>query len=215
MKRLRRHFLTGVLSITPLVVTGWIVWRLYVLVDRALRPMLEKIPQMETLPDMLVTGMGAAFSLLLIVFVGMISRNLIGAAFFNLIERLFHRIPVIKGIFTAVKQIAEVLLTDSRQAFQTVVMFEYPRQDMWAVGFVTRDEKQSRLLHIFLPTTPNPTSGYLLLIPRTDVRVLDMTVEEGIRLIISGGAVATEEQVSNIDACARATPGDDGGDQDA
>ncbi|MCB1150986.1 DUF502 domain-containing protein, partial [bacterium] len=104
MKRVRQHFLTGLLSITPLAVTGWIAWRLYLLVDRALRPLLERYPPLETLPNVLVTALGVVLSVLLIVTVGLVSRNLIGVAFFNLVERLFNRIPIVKGIFTAVKQ---------------------------------------------------------------------------------------------------------------
>lgn len=211
MKRLRRHFLTGLLSITPLAVTGWIAWRLYLLVDGALRPLLERIPPLQALPDVLVTALGAALSMLLIVAVGLVSRNLIGVAFFNLVERLFNRIPIVKGIFTAVKQIAEVVLGDQRQAFQKVVLFEYPRPGAWALGFVTREEPAGGLLHIFLPTTPNPTSGFLLLLPREDVRVLDMSVEEGIRLIISGGAVASADLVLALDGLCRSVDSRTGG----
>lgn len=211
MKRLRKHFLTGLLSITPLAVTGWIAWRLYLLVDRALRPLLERYPPLQTLPDFLVTAMGAGLSVLLIVLVGLVSRNLIGVAFFNLVERLFNRIPIVKGIFTAVKQIAEVILSDSRKAFRQVVLFEYPRPGCWALGFVTREELEAGLLHVFLPTTPNPTSGFLLLLPREDVRLLDISVEEGIRLIISGGAVATDDQVRSLDRLCRAVDTRPGG----
>jgi len=215
VKRLRQHFLTGLLSITPLAVTGWIAWRLYLLVDGALRPLLERYPPVETLPDVLVTALGVVLSVLLIVAVGLVSRNLIGVAFFNLVERLFNRIPIVKGIFTAVKQIAEVILSDNRQAFQKVVLFEYPRPGLWALGFVTREEPDAGLLHVFLPTTPNPTSGFLLLLPREDARELDMTVEEGIRLIISGGAVASAPQVRALDRLCRAADSRIGGPDDA
>lgn len=215
MKRLRQHFLTGLLSITPLAVTGWIAWRLYLLVDGALRPLLERYPPLQALPGFLLTAMGVALSILLIVLMGLVSRNLIGVAFFSLVERIFNRIPIVKGIFTAVKQIAEVILSDQRQAFQKVVLFEYPRPGTWALGFLTREDPEASLLHIFLPTTPNPTSGYLLLLPRDDVQELEMTVEEGIRLIISGGAVATEAQVRTLDRLCRAADSRPGGPADA
>ncbi len=211
MSRMRQHFLTGVLTITPVAVTAWILWRLYLLVDRALRPMLERIQPLQSVPDMLVTVLGVLLSLTLIVVVGLVSRNLIGKAFFDLFEKLFHNIPVVKGIFAAVKQIAEVFLGSGRRAFQKVVMFEYPRRGLWALGFLTRDDEDQDLVHVFLPTTPNPTSGYLLLIPRADAIFLDMSVEDGIRLIISGGAVVSDGDAHILAEHAQGTKTDEGG----
>lgn len=211
MFRFRQHVLTGLLTLTPLAVTAWIGWRLYLLVDRALRPLLERIPPLQALPDVLVTALGVLLSIVLVGLVGLVSRNLIGVAFFNLVERLFHRIPVMKSVFTASKQIAEVFLGDGRQAFQKVVLFEYPRRDMWALGFLTKDEPASDVVHVFLPTTPNPTSGFLLLIPRADTRVLDMSVEDGIRLIISGGAVVDPGAVADLKHLTAGQESGDGG----
>ncbi len=212
MFRFRQHVLTGLITLTPVAVTAWIGWRLYLLVDRALRPLLERIPPLQALPDVLVTALGVLLSIVLVGLVGLVSRNLIGVAFFNLVERLFHRIPVMKSVFTASKQIAEVFLGDGRQAFQKVVLFEYPRRGMWALGFLTKDEPASDVVHVFLPTTPNPTSGFLLLIPRDDTRVLDMSVEDGIRLIISGGAVVDPGAVADLKRLtAGEEPGDGGG----
>lgn len=190
---LRRHFLTGLLAVTPLVVTSWILWRFYLLVDGTVRPWLERIPGLrETYPDFLLTVLGLFAFLLLITLVGLFTRNLIGIAFFRLVERVLRRIPVIKGIFTATKQISEVFFQDRRTAFQKVVVFEYPRRGIWSLGFVTHDDPRLDLINVFLPTTPNPTSGYMLMVPRADATVLPLTIEEGIRLIISGGSVQSE-----------------------
>ena len=193
---LRRHFLTGLLALAPLAITGWILWRFYLLVDRTVRPWLERIPALhqETIPDFVLTLAGVAAFLLLITLVGMFTRNLIGIAFFRLVERGLNRIPIIKGIFAATKQISEVFLQDRRTAFQKVVMFEYPRRGTYSLGFVTHDDPGLELVNVFLPTTPNPTSGYLLMVPRNQTVILPLTIEEGIRLIISGGAVMTGEQ---------------------
>jgi len=125
-------------------------------------------------------------------------------AFINLLERLIERIPVVKTIFMATKQIAAVFLTDKRSAFQEVVLFEYPRPGCYSLGFVTHDEPYHTMLNIFLPTTPNPTSGYLLLVPRESAIVLSLTVEEGIKLIISGGSVMTSEQARPLREAAAA-----------
>ncbi len=195
MSVIRQHFLTGLLALTPLAVTGWILWRFYLLVDRTVRPGLEKIPGLSnTYPDFVLTVLGFIAFVILIILVGLFTRNLIGVAFFRLVERLVNRIPIIKGIFTAVKQISEVFLKDQRTAFQKVVLFEYPRRGLYSLGFITQDDPDIDLVNVFLPTTPNPTSGYLLLVPRDQAWILPITVEEGIRLIISGGSVMTKQQ---------------------
>jgi uncharacterized membrane protein len=195
MSRWRRHFLTGLVALTPLLVTVWILWRFYLLVDGIVRPWLEKIPRLgEILPDFLLTLIGVVAFLLLITLVGLFTRNLIGVAFFRLVERAVNRIPIIKGIFSATKQISEVFLGDKRTAFQKVVLFEYPRREVYALGFVTNDQPELDFVNVFLPTAPNPTSGFMLLLPRREVQVLPLTVEEGVRLIISGGSVMSLAQ---------------------
>ncbi len=214
--RLKQYFLTGLLTIAPAAITGWILWRVYVLVDRALRPGLERIPYLRdhTAP-FLVTLMGVAGSLIVVVLIGLVTRTLIGVAMFGAVDRLVARIPVIKSVFGAVKQVSEVLLADNRQAFQKVVAFEYPRRGLYSLGFVTQDDPRRALLHVFLPTTPNPTSGFLLMIPREQTVLLPLTVEEGVRLIISGGAVLEAERGRVIDeAMTRAAAGrpEEGGD---
>ncbi|MFH1844685.1 MAG: DUF502 domain-containing protein [bacterium] len=201
MTDMRRHFLTGLLAVTPLAVTLWILWRFYLLVDHTVRPWLEKIPALsDTYPDFFLTLIGLAAFLLLITLVGIFTRNLIGMALFGLVERGLNRIPIIKGIFAAIKQISEVFLQDKRTAFKKVVMFEYPRRGIYSLGFVTNDDPKLALVNIFLPTTPNPTSGFLLMVPRDEARVLPLTIEEGIKLIISGGSVLDGSQGRAIQA---------------
>ena len=195
MSVIRQYFLTGLLAVTPLAVTGWILWRFYLLVDHTLRPWLERIPGLgNTYPDFFLTLLGLVSFFLVIVLIGLFTRNLIGVAFFRLVERMLNKIPFIKGIFTATKQISEVFLKDQRTAFQKVILFEYPRRGLYSIGFVTYDDPALELLNVFLPTTPNPTSGYLLLVPRSQASIMPLTVEEGIRLIISGGSVMTLSQ---------------------
>ncbi len=189
---LRRHFLTGLLAITPLAITSWILLQIYYLVSERVQPLVQKVPGLgEAYPEFVLTLMGFSVFALAIIIVGMFTRNLIGMAFFRLVDRFFARIPVVKSLFAATKQLSEVFLQDRRTAFQKVVLFQYPRQGLFSIGFVTRDETDEPLVNIFLPTTPNPTSGYLLLVPREDVRVLDVPVEEAIKLIVSGGAIMT------------------------
>ncbi len=195
----RRHFLTGLLAITPLAITTWILWRIYHLLSNWIQPWVQKVPGLgETYPKFVLTLMGLTAFTLAIIIVGMFTRNLIGMAFFRLVERLLASIPVVKSLFAAIKQLSEVFLQDRRTAFQKVVLFQYPRQGLFSIGFVTRDEPQENLVNVFLPTTPNPTSGYLLLVPRQDVRMLDIPVEEAIKLIVSGGAIMTPEQAAGM-----------------
>ncbi len=200
---LRRHFLTGLLSITPLAITSWILWRFYNLISVWVQPWVMKVPGLgETYPEFVLTLIGFAVFALLITLVGLFTRNLIGMAFFRLVERFFARIPVVKSLFSATKQLSEVFLQDRRTAFQKVVLFQYPREGLFSIGFITRDESNEKLVNVFLPTTPNPTSGYLLLVPRQDVRILDIPVEEAIKLIVSGGAIMTRQQAEGMEKLA-------------
>jgi uncharacterized membrane protein len=192
--------LTGLVALTPLAITLWVLWRLYLLIDSTLRPWLQRLdPRLsETYPDFIITLIAAIAFLLLITLVGLFTRNLIGIAFFGLVERFFDKIPGVRSLFSATKQIAEVLLADRRSAFKQVVLFEYPRRGIYSVGFVTAEVSDHDYLNVFLPTTPNPTSGYLLIVPRVEAAVLPLTIEEGVRLIISGGSVMDARQAAAL-----------------
>jgi len=196
---LQKHFLTGLLAITPVAITAWILWRFYGLISNTMRPWLARLPALsEAYPDFLLTMIGFAVFLLLITLVGLFARNLIGMALFRLVERVIERIPVVKTIFTAIKQMSEVLLRDRSKAFQKTVLFQYPRPGIFCLGFVTRDEPADDLVNVFLPTTPNPTSGFLLILPRSEVEELPFAVEEAIKLVVSGGAIMTPQQAQMI-----------------
>ncbi len=196
---LRRHFLTGLLAITPLAITCWILWRIYDLLSVRVRPLVAKVPGLgETYPEFVLTLIGLVVFVFAIMLVGLFTRNLIGMAFFRLVERFFARIPVVKSLFSATKQLSEVFLQDRRTAFQKVVLFQYPRKGIFSLGFVTRDEPAESMVSVFLPTTPNPTSGYLLFVPRQDVQEMDILVEDAIKLIVSGGAIMSSEQAHRL-----------------
>lgn len=200
MADIRRHFLTGVLTVTPVAVTCWITWKVYLLIDGFIRPLLEQIPFLrESVPSFVNTIAGVMVSAMLIVLIGKSAKNLLGIAFFNAFDRLMNKIPVVRGIFHISKQISEVFLSNSNSAFQKVAIFDYPRSGIKALGFVTNDDLEKANVNIFLPTTPNPTSGFMLILPREDVQMLDMSVEEGIRLIISGGSVVDDSYADIIE----------------
>lgn len=198
-RALQRHVLTGLLAITPLAVTAWVLLQFYRLVSTNLRPWLQRIPHLtETYPDFVLTVIAAVIFLLILALIGLTTRSLVGVAALNLVERIIHRIPVVKSIFTGTKQIAAVFLSDKRSAFQEVVLFEYPRVGVYSLGFVTSNEPDHPMLNVFLPTTPNPTSGYMLLVPREQAVHLPLSIEEGIKLIISGGSVMSPEQAAPL-----------------
>ncbi len=196
---LRRHFLTGLLAVSPLAITSWILWRVYLLVSGTMRPWLQRVPSLtETYPDFFLTIIGMGVVLCLIVLIGLLTRNVIGGAFFRMLDRFFNGIPVVKSVFSATKQIAAVFLQDRRTAFQKVVLFSYPRPGMYSLGFTTHENTGRDVVSVFLPTTPNPTSGYMLLVPAGQVTELDLPVEEAIKLVVSGGAIMTAGQVDEI-----------------
>jgi len=201
LKFLQRHFLTGLLAISPLVFTSWVLWRFYGLISATMRPWLVKVPALsEAYPGFFLTLIGTGVLVLLVTLVGLFTRNLIGMAFFRVLERFFKRIPVVKSVFSAVQQIAAVFLQEQRSAFQQVVVLAYPRQGIYSLGFVTHDSGTTDLVAVFLPTAPNPTSGYMLMVPRREVRAVDIPVEEAIKLIVSGGASMSGQQARAIQA---------------
>ena len=145
-------------------------------------------------------GLGLIAALLLLTTLGFLTANFFGRAIIGYGESLVDRLPLIRGIYSTLKQIFETVATQSDKNFKSVVLFEYPRKDIWAIGFVTTEakgeiseKKDDNLLCIFAPTTPNPTSGYLLFVPKEDTVALDMSVEDAAKLIISAGLVIPEK----------------------
>ncbi|MEE8563923.1 MAG: DUF502 domain-containing protein, partial [Alphaproteobacteria bacterium] len=147
-----------------------------------------------------IPGLGLIIVLIGLVLIGALTANLLGRTFLRIFERVLERMPIIRGIHATFKQVFETILSHQSDAFRQVVLVEYPRRGIWALGFLTGEtlgEVQNltaeKVLNIFLPTTPNPTSGFLLFLPEDDVVVLDMTVEEGIKMVMSGGIVTPED----------------------
>ncbi len=186
----RRRFLTGLLILLPTVLTGYVVYRLFISIDNILEPLARKYPILD------IPGLGFIGVVLIILIAGVFASNLIGRRIIGSIEELVKRIPLISRMYIAVKQISEVFLQHERTVFKKAVMIEYPRKGIYVVGFVTSrwnipESKggERTFVNIFLPTTPNPTSGLFLLVPEHDVIPIDCSPEEALKMIISGGAV--------------------------
>lgn len=204
MAYLRANFLTGIVVLAPLVITLWLLKTLIISVDEFVLRFIPPYLHTNHLLDWYfniqlpfeVRGMGVIIGFIFIISVGVFARNFLGKQLVAMGENLLNRIPGIRSIYVSIKQVLETVTTSSSKSFREVVLVEYPRKGIWALGFVsgeTEGEVQSleddRLINVFLPTTPNPTSGFLLFVPKKDLRVLHMTVEQGIKLVISAGIV--------------------------
>ena len=202
-KHMRGYFLAGVLVTAPIGITFYISWLLIRWVDSKITPLIPQSYNPETYLPFAVPGLGLVVVFLVLTFIGWSTAGLLGRLWTRLTERLLARMPVIRSVYGAVKQIIETILKQQSNAFRQVVLFEYPRRGSWALGFITGEtlgEVQSLtsddVVNVFLPTTPNPTSGYLLFIPKKDLVVLKMTVEEGIKMVVSGGIVTPPDRRS-------------------
>ena len=200
---LRKALLSGLLLITPLVVTVYVVNFLISNVGGTFSNVffLYLPDEIRTNPKWAVyINIAATLKVILfLILLGYLSRYLLAKSLLGLSEKLISNLPFISTVYTSVKQIIETFSAQQRSVFQRVVMLEYPRKGTYAIGFLTsqaKGEAQQKTSHtlcnIFVPTTPNPTSGFLLMVPETDVIPLDMTIGEGMKLIISGGAVVPE-----------------------
>jgi uncharacterized membrane protein len=203
--KLKSYFLTGLLVLVPITLTLLVVRWLVRLMDNLLKSVLPMALRPEQIFGISVPGIGLVATLLLILLVGVLTANIFGRSLVNFTEKLVDRIPFVKGIYTLFKQVSDTILNRDRGAFSKVVLIEYPRKGIWAVAFVTgvtQGEAQliteKKLINIFVPTTPNPTSGFYILVAEDDMIELSMTVEEAFKLIISGGMVTPPVRSSAI-----------------
>jgi uncharacterized membrane protein len=185
--------LTGLVILVPTVLTVWILVRIFVFMDSIFAPLVDK--WLGTYwPGIHVPGLGFLMTALVVLFLGWLSTNVVGRRLIQAAERLIFRIPVAKSVYSATKGILETLSFKQTDAFKRVVVIEYPKRSIFALAFVTGsaswgelDEKLDDCLLVFVPTTPNPTSGFLLLVPRRETIDLPISIEEGVRMVISGG----------------------------
>lgn len=205
--RLRGYFLAGLLLAAPLAVTiGVAIWFVDFIDSRVL-PSSFRIP-----------GFGLVVVISGVTLVGWLASGFLGRVVQNVGERIVSRIPVLRSVYAATKQIFETVLAQKSNAFREVALFEYPRKGIWSIGFLTgttagevQNRTQEQTVNVFLPTTPNPTSGYLLFVPRKDLIILDMTVEEGIKMVVSGGIVTPPFESETTRARVESEPPSGGG----
>jgi uncharacterized membrane protein len=196
MQRIRSHFITGLVIVAPLGLTAWLVWTIISIIDDRVVPLVPSIYNPATYLGNDVPGFGVVIFFVFTVLVGVLTRGLFGRQLVRWGENLVERLPLVRSIYNGTKQIAETILNQSSTSFKQAVLVEYPRRGIWAVAFLSTDTKgevaaklETESVSIFLPTTPNPTSGFLLFVPKSDIVILDMDVEEAAKLIISAGLV--------------------------
>jgi uncharacterized membrane protein len=197
MAALRRYLMAGLLVWVPLGVTLLIVTFLVDLMDQTLRLLPDSI-QPENLLGFRIPGLGAVLTAVIVFVTGMLVTNLFGMQLFNIGERILQRIPLVRSIYASVKQVTESMFS-SGKSFRKVVLVEYPRKGMWSLAFQTgtgaeevRDKTGRDVTNVFIPTTPNPTSGFFLMVPREEVIELDMSVDDGLKMLLSVGVVVPE-----------------------
>ena len=207
--RLRNYFLTGLVVAAPVSITVYISWWFITLIDGWVKPLVPSAYNPDTYLPFTVPGVGLIFAIIGITLLGALTANLFGRTIVGYGELMLNRMPIVRNVYKALKQIFETVLSQSQSSFQQAGLIEYPRKGLWSIVFIstsTKGEIEERspvddgMLSVFLPTTPNPTSGYLLFVPKRDVIILNMTVEDAAKMVISAGLVTPEGQKKRREA---------------
>lgn len=200
-----RNFLSGILVTAPAALTLYIAWLVITTIDLKVKSIIPAQYYLEKYLPFDIPGFGIIIAFVIFTLIGTFAAGFLGRIFVRAGERVLNRTPVIRGLFSAMKQIFTAVFERDKHSFREVVLLEYPRRGIWSLGFVTGKTKgqvQSDLSHevvnVFVPTTPNPTSGFLLFVPRSDLMTMDMTIEQGIKMVVSAGIITPEPaQIQN------------------
>lgn len=193
---IKRYFITGLLIWVPLVITAWVLSIIVNTLDQTLH-LLPEVLHPRNLFGFSIPGVGALLTLAIILFTGLLAANFIGEKLVRWWNALLSRIPVVNSVYKAVKQVSDTLFAPNGNAFRKALLVQYPRHGAWTIAFLTgrpggdiKNHLDGDYVSVYVPTTPNPTSGFFLMMPRADVVELDMTVDEALKYIISMGVVA-------------------------
>lgn len=198
-RRIRGYFITGLLAVVPLSFTIYVISIILRNSDKIFNLLPEAYNPKRWIPFPL-PGLGIVVGVFVVFTIGLLVKNYVGSRIMEFGEKIVYRIPLVRPIYSAVKQLLVAIFTEKGEGFERVVLIEYPRKGIYAMGFVTgvaqgevQEMTAQRVLNVFLPTTPNPTSGFYLLVPERDVIPLKISVEDAFKLIISGGLVSSQE----------------------
>ena len=206
LARLRTSFLTGIVVIAPVALTIWLIWSVIGWFDGFVLPFVPDAYRPEEILNTIfgydlklnIRGVGVVVFLVFATLVGWLAKGLIGRSFIKYAENLVNRMPVVRSFYSGIKQIAETVFAQQERSFEKACMIEYPRKGIWAIGFISttakgeiadRNSSNGPMVSVFVPTTPNPTSGFLLFFPKKDIIELDMSIEDAAKLVISAGLV--------------------------
>ena len=204
LAKVRGNFLAGLIVIAPIGFTMWIINSIIGWIDGWVLPLIPYNYQFAEYIGINLKGLGVIFFLVFTVIVGWVGKGILGRTFLRIGENLVDRTPIVRSVYSGIKQIAETVLSSRDSSFDKACLIEYPRKGIWAIAFVASDSKgeiaeknpnkKNQLVSVFIQTTPNPTSGFLLFIPKSDITYLDMTIEEAAKLVISAGLVYPKEE---------------------
>lgn len=199
---MRKYFVTGLLVLVPLAITLWVLNLIISTMDQSVLLLPERW-RPAVLIGLDIPGMGAIVTVVFVFLVGLLTRNFIGKQIVHVWERLLTRIPIVSSIYSSVKQVSDTLFSSSGNAFRKAVLVQYPREGSWTIAFLTgapggdvKNHLVGDYISVYVPTTPNPTSGFFLMMPRADAIELDMSVDEALKYIVSMGVVAPEYVVA-------------------
>ena len=202
MSTLRKYIIAGLLVWLPLAATVVIIKLVVDILDKTIL-LLPPEWQPATILGFSIPGFGVIFAVSILLLTGMLAANLFGRRLVNLWEAILNRIPLVRTIYNSVKQISTTIFDDKGKSFRKVVMLQYPRKGVWSIGFLSNENVGTDienipegLVAVFVPTTPNPTSGFIIMAPREEITELDMTVEEGFKFIISMGVIVPDGPIS-------------------
>ena len=202
LAKFRRFFLTGLLVTAPIIITIYVTWLVITFIDVKVANLLPEYLDFRKALPFQIPGLGLVIVIFVITLIGAITPGLIGRNLLKLGEMILFKTPVIRTVYSSIKQIMETVMSTNSKSFKEVVLVEYPRKDIWVIAFVTSSVKgeidnkikKSKLVSIFVPTTPNPTSGFLLFVAKKNLIYLNMPVEQAIKLVISGGIVSPKQK---------------------
>lgn len=197
--KIKAYFFTGILVTAPVAMTFYLAYKLITWIDVSVNRLIPPEFRPDNYLPYSIPGLGVVLLILALILIGMFAAGFLGRFFLRLGEWIVYKVPFISSVYSLLKQVFQTFLSSKNDAFTKVVLLEYPRKGLWILGFVSSDtqgevkDKLGReLLNVFIPTTPNPTSGFLIFVPKEDTINVDMSVEEGIKFVISGGLVTPE-----------------------
>jgi uncharacterized membrane protein len=197
MKHLRNYFVAGLAALLPISLTVFVAWFMVTRLGNLFRPLLDLHPWLARLPGWVTTLAGFLLMLVVTVLIGALASGLLGRLILGWLDRVMVHVPFVKDVYASARQLTDAVFV-KRSSLRRTVIAEYPRAGLFAVGFVTSDDRitladGSKALFVFFPTTPNPTSGWLALIRESEVTPTDMSIEDGLKLVVSGGVIRPQD----------------------